>query len=64
MIRTNLRVITMTIILGMGMHVETVVQITLCASLLEFFIGSLMSATPYKRRHGFEGYSCKGDRLI
>jgi hypothetical protein len=54
----------MTIILGMGMHVETVVQITLCASLLEFFIGSLMSATPYKRRHGFEGYSCKGDRLI
>jgi len=55
MINTNLGVITMTTILGialMGMHVETVVQITLlitlCASLLYFFIGSLMSDTPYK----------------
>jgi hypothetical protein len=61
-----LGVITMTIILGIaliGMRGETVVQITLlitlCASLLDFFIGSLMPVTSYKRRHGFEGYSCK-----
>jgi hypothetical protein len=46
-----------------GMRGETVVQITLLitlsASLLNFFIGSLLPVTDYKRRHGFEGYSCK-----
>ncbi|CAF0819995.1 unnamed protein product [Adineta ricciae] len=59
-------VITMTIILGIaliGMRGETIVQITLLitlsASLLDFFIGSLMPVTSYKRRHGFEGYSWK-----
>ncbi len=59
----------MTLILGIaliGMRGESVVQIllliTLFASLLDFFIGSLMPVTPYKRRHGFEGYSCKGKR--
>ncbi|UJR08646.1 hypothetical protein I4U23_012905 [Adineta vaga] len=59
-------VITMTIILGIaliGMRGETIVQITLLitliASLFDFFIGSLMPVTPYKRRHGFEGYSWK-----
>ena len=64
-------VITMTIILGIaliGMRGETVVQITLlitfCASLLNFFIGSLMPVTAYKRRHGFVGYSCKEQRLL
>jgi hypothetical protein len=45
------------------MRGETVVQITLLitlsASLLNFFIGSLLPVTAYKRRHGFEGYSCK-----
>ncbi|CAF4213341.1 unnamed protein product [Rotaria socialis] len=58
--------ITMTIILGIaliGMRGETIVQIvllvTLSASLLDFFIGSLLPTTPYKRRHGFEGYSWK-----
>ncbi len=62
----NLGVITMTFILGIaliGMRGETVVQITLLitlsASLLDFFIGSLLPVTAYKRRHGFEGYSCK-----
>lgn len=55
----------MTVILGIaliGMRGETVVQvlllITLSASLLDFFIGSLLPVTDYKRRHGFEGYSC------
>ncbi|CAF3821224.1 unnamed protein product [Adineta steineri] len=59
-------VITMTFILGIaliGMRGETVVQITLLitltASLLNFFIGSFLPPTPYKRRHGFEGYSWK-----
>ena len=59
----------MTIILGIaliGMRGETVVQITLlitlCASLLDFFIGSLMPMTDYKRRHGFEGYSCEREK--
>ena len=46
-----------------GMRGETVVQITLLiiltASLFNFFIGSLLPPTPFKRRHGFEGYSCK-----
>ncbi|CAF2933854.1 unnamed protein product [Rotaria sp. Silwood2] len=58
--------ITMTIMLGVsliGMRGESIVQIvlliTLSASLLDFFIGSLMPATPYKRQHGFEGYSWK-----
>ncbi|CAF0857854.1 unnamed protein product [Rotaria sp. Silwood1] len=58
--------ITMTVMLGValiGMRSESVVQmillITLCASLLDFFIGSLMPTTPYKRQHGFEGYSWK-----
>jgi len=69
--KINLGVITMTIILGIaliGMRGETIVQITLLitlsASLLNFFIGSLMPVTAYKRRHGFEGYSCKGERLV
>ncbi|CAF0850672.1 unnamed protein product [Adineta steineri] len=59
-------VITMTIILGIaliGMRGELVVQTTLLiilsASLLDFFVGSLMPVTSYKRRHGFEGYSWK-----
>ncbi|CAF2861873.1 unnamed protein product [Rotaria sp. Silwood2] len=59
-------VIAMTIILGIaliGMRGETFVQIilliTLSASLLDFFIGSLLPATEYKKRHGFEGYSWK-----
>ncbi|CAF4749353.1 unnamed protein product [Rotaria sp. Silwood1] len=59
-------VITITIILGIaliGMRGETVVQIilliTLSTSLFDFFIGSLLPATEYKRRHGFEGYSWK-----
>ncbi|CAF3190851.1 unnamed protein product [Rotaria socialis] len=59
-------VITITIILGIaliGMRGETVVQIilliALSASLLNFFIGSLLPVTEYKRRHGFEGYSWK-----
>jgi hypothetical protein len=62
----DLGVITMTLILGValiGMRGETVVQIvlliTLSASLLNFFIGSLLPVTANKRRHGFEGYSCK-----
>lgn len=46
-----------------GMRSETAVQIilliTLLASLLDFFIGSVLPVTEYKRRHGFEGYSCK-----
>ena len=46
-----------------GMRGETVVQIvlliTLTASLLNFFIGSFLPPTDFKRRHGFEGYSCK-----
>jgi hypothetical protein len=65
----NLGVITMTMILGialLGMRGQTVVQIalltTLSASLLDFFIGSLMPATAYKKRHGFEGFSCKEER--
>lgn len=56
----------MTAILGIaliGMRGETVVQITLLitltASLLDFFIGSVLPPTEYKKRHGFEGYSCK-----
>jgi hypothetical protein len=56
----------MTIILGValiGMRGETVVQvvllITLSASLLNFFIGSFLPVTNFKRRHGFEGYSCQ-----
>ncbi|CAF1021877.1 unnamed protein product [Rotaria sordida] len=59
-------VITITIILGIaliGMRGEMVVQITLLitlsASLLDFFIGSVLPATEYKKRHGFEGYSWK-----
>ena len=62
-------VITMTVILGIaliGMRGETVVQIvlliTLSASLLNFFIGSFLPVTAEKRRHGFEGYSCRLDR--
>ncbi|CAF1206413.1 unnamed protein product [Rotaria sordida] len=58
--------ITMTIMLGIaltGMRGESIVQIilliTLSGSLLDFLIGSLMPTTPYKRRHGFEGYSWK-----
>jgi hypothetical protein len=46
-----------------GMRGEMVVQIvlliTLSASLLDFFIGSLLPVTSYKRKHGFRGYSCK-----
>ena len=46
-----------------GMRGETVVQIglliILSASLLNFFIGSFLPVTSFKRRHGFEGYSCK-----
>jgi hypothetical protein len=68
--KINLGVITMTIILGIaliGMRGETIVQImlliTLSASLLDFFIGSLMPVTVYKRRHGFEGYSCKRESI-
>ena len=59
-------VITMTVVLCIaliGMRGETVVQITLLitlsASLLNFFIGSVLPPTAYKRRHGFEGYSCR-----
>ena len=59
----------MTVILGIaliGMRGETVVQIvlliTLSASLLNFFIGSFLPVTAEKRRHGFEGYSCRLDR--
>jgi hypothetical protein len=61
----NLGVIAMTFLLGValiGMRGETVVQITLLitlsASLVDFFIGSLLPITAYKRRHGFQGYSC------
>lgn len=64
-------VITMTLILGIaliGMRGETVVQIilliTLCASLVDFFIGSVMPVTVYKRKHGFEGYSCESAVLM
>jgi solute carrier family 12 sodium/potassium/chloride transporter 2 len=46
-----------------GMRGETVVQITLLitlsASLFNFFIGSLLPMTEFKRRHGFVGYSCE-----
>ncbi|CAF1118554.1 unnamed protein product [Adineta ricciae] len=59
-------VITMTVVLCIaliGMRGETVVQITLLitlsASLINFFIGSILPPTAYKRRHGFEGYSWK-----
>ena len=67
----NLGFITITIILGIaliGMRGETVVQITLLltltVSLIDFFVGSFIPATSYKRRHGFEGYSCKEKLFI
>ena len=51
-----------------GMRGETIVQITLLiiltAALLDFFIGSVMPVTAYRRRHGFEGYSCNVETVI
>jgi hypothetical protein len=41
------------------MVVQIVLLITLTASLLNFFIGSLLPVTENKRRHGFQGYSCR-----